>query len=283
MTIKSPLLSAREVHDLMGQNHVKLFDVRGTWQTSPASAQPEEYAAGHIPSAVFLDWTQEFIQVGAPVVTADVSDEAETRASFARLGINADDLVILYDDYHNMQAGRIWWAMRHWGFENVRVLDGGLASWKAEGLEQSTAETLPASNGNAQPNRQDIWRIGVDTLVATKDDACLMDARGPVTYAGDPENPRSGHIPGAVHVHFAKVLDPDTGRFLDNDGLKAVFDAEAPDWKSRPIITSCGSGYAGTVLSLALEKLGVQSTLFDGSTGVWKLDPARPFSQVASS
>lgn len=274
----SPLLSVQDVRGLLDQPQVKLFDVRGTW-SSPLRAQPEEYEAGHIPGAVFLDWTAEFVEQGSPVALADVSDEAGTRASFKKLGIDESDLVVLYDDYHNMQAGRIWWAMRYWGFENVRVLDGGLASWKAEGLPLSMAASFPTHEGNAQPRRQSHWRIDIDSFVASHSAACLMDARGPVNYAGDPDDPRSGHIPGAVHVPFSSVLDPDTGRFLDDDALRRVFDTAAPEWQSRQIITSCGSGYAGTVVSLALAKLGVASTLFDGSMGIWKSDPDRPLTQ----
>jgi len=278
MNKASPWLSAQEVQDLLSQPHVKLFDVRGTWSTPPR-AQPEGYAERYIPGTVFLDWRTEFIDEGVSVILADVSDEAGTRASFKRLGIDDGDLVILYDDYHNMQAGRIWWAMRYWGFENVRVLDGGWSSWKANGLPESVDENAPTKEGNAQPTRQDHWRVGLDSFIASHDSACVMDARGPIAYAGDPNDPRSGHIPGAVHIPYSAVLDPDTGRFLDDAALRQVFEGAAPDWQSRQIITSCGSGYAATVLTLALAKLGVASTVFDGSMAGWKADPDRQLNQ----
>lgn len=274
----SPLLSARDVSGLLNEPRVKLFDVRGTW-SSPPRALPEDYAAGHVPGAVLLDWTSEFIEQGVRVGLADVADEAGARASFRKLGIDDGDLVILYDDYHNMQAGRVWWAMRYWGFENVRVLDGGWSNWKAEGRPQSMETSVVTSEGNAQPKRQDHWRVGIDQFVSSHEAARVLDARGPMNYAGDPDDPRSGHIPGSLHVPFSSVLDPDTGCFLQDEALRHVFDAAAPDWRSRQIITSCGSGYAATVLMLALTQLGVAATLFDGSIAVWKAEPGRPLTQ----
>ena len=274
----SPLLSDRDVLALLDEPHLKLFDVRGTW-SSPARALPEDYALGHVPGAVFLDWTAEFVEQGVPIGLAAVADEAGARASFERLGIDDGDLVVLYDDYHNMQAGRIWWAMRYWGFENVRVLDGGWSRWKAEGLPQSVDAAFVTRPGNAQPRRRDDLLVDVDDVVSAQDTVLLLDARGPVSYAGKPEDSRSGHIPGAIHVPFSAMLDPDSGCFLDDAALRQVFDAAAPDWASRRIVTSCGSGYAATVVMLALDKLGAASTLFDGSMAVWKADPGRALTQ----
>ena len=106
-----------------------------------------------------------------------------------------------------------------------------------------------------------------------------MDARGPVNYGGDPGDPRSGHVPGALHLPYKAVLDPESGCFLEDEALRQIFEAAAPDWQSSRIIPSCGSGYAATVVTLALAKLGVPAALFDGSIAVWKADPERPLKQ----
>ena len=84
------------------------FDVRGTWST-PARALPEEYDTAHIPGAVFLDWTQHFLEPGVAVGLASVSERTGAEAAFRDLGINEGDMVVLYDDYSHMFAGRLWW------------------------------------------------------------------------------------------------------------------------------------------------------------------------------
>ncbi len=274
---RSPLVSAEQLASLLGAPNVKIFDVRGTWAT-PARALPEDYAKGHIKGAAFLDWTKEFIATDVAPGLAPIADETGARQSFARLGIDPDDLVVLYDASSHMQAGRIWMAMRHWGFTNVRVLDGGWKHWLVQDLP---VETEPATyeNGSVEPRLQSGLTIDLADFIDQQSSACVIDARGPANYAGKPEDPRTGHIPGALNVPFSAMLDPDTGLFLDEQGIRAALDELAPDRSSKPLIASCGSGYAATVVLLALKLIGESGTLFDGSFAVWKHDPNRPVEQ----
>ncbi len=274
---RSPLISTEQLAGLLGRPNVKIFDVRGTWAT-PARALPEDYAKGHIKGAAFLDWTQEFIATDVAPGLAPIADEASARESFARLGINPDDLVVLYDASSHMQAGRIWMAMRHWGFTNARVLNGGWNFWSKQGLPVEAKPTIYDA-GSVEPRLQDNLTISLDAFIETQSKSCVIDARGPANYAGKPEDPRTGHIPGALNVPFSAMLDPDTGLFLDEQGIRAALDALAPTWRSNPLIASCGSGYAATVVLLALELIGESGTLFDGSFAVWKQDPTRPVEQ----
>lgn len=273
----SPLIAARDLASRLGRSGLRVFDVRGRWGSPPAALQ-DDYLAGHIPGAVFLDWTREFLQQDAPLNLAAVATPEQAAASFARLGISAGDHVVLYDDYRHMLAGRVWWAMRYLGFKNVQVLNGGWAYWNELGLPV-TYEVPEVATGAFTPLVQEDLRHDVAAVMAQKDSSCLMDGRGPVGYAGNPEDPRSGHIPGALNVPYSAMLDDATGLFLANDALAAAFDRLAPTWRRRRVISSCGSGYAGTVLMLAMAQLGVASSLYDGSMAEWKQDPARDVAQ----
>ncbi|TQV78567.1 sulfurtransferase [Denitrobaculum tricleocarpae] len=273
----SSLISADELNGVLGREKLRVFDVRGTWQT-PARALHDDYLAGHIPGAVFVDWTKQFLDQGQAVGLAPVCDQEAAAADFKSLGVNEGDLCILYDDYSHMLAGRVWWAMRHWGFENLRVLNGGWSHWKAQGFPVST-DVPNVPEGSFTPRLNSGLRVSLNELQERMAQACHMDARGPVSYAGKPEDPRTGHIPGALHVHFKELLDEDTGLFLESDALEKVFDRLAPEWRTRPVIASCGSGYAGTVPMLALSGLGVDSSLYDGSFSEWKQEPSRPVEQ----
>ncbi len=276
----SALLSTEQLEDLLEEQGVKVFDVRGTW-TTPARALPEDYAAGHIPGAIFLDWTKHFLEQGVAPGLAAVADKAGAAQAFRALGINEGDLVVLYDDYHHMLAGRIWWAMRLWGFAEVRVLNGGWSHWSAQKKPIST-EVPKTTPGTFQPRKQEGLFVSLDTFLKTKDQNCVIDGRSAEGFAGKSDDPRSGHIPGSLSVPFRAVLNADSGLFLDPQALSQLFDAEVPQWRDRPIITSCGSGYAATVIMLALIELERPSSLFDGSFAVWKQDSDRPVAQSVS-
>ena len=276
----SPLISARDLRAELGRPGVKIFDVRGRWG---APADRNAYDAGHLPGAVFLDWTREFVEQGVPIHLASVAGAEAAQASFRSLGIDADDEVVLYDDYHHMLAARMWWAMRCWGFARVRVLDGGWSHWVTEGLPTTTdSPASPRAGAYRVAPGQDALRIGLDDFIARKNDVCLFDARGARGYTGIPEDPRSGHIPGAISVPYSELLDPDTGRFRPVSEIEAILSRAVAGWREERVISSCGSGYAGSVLMLALAYVGKEAQLFDGSFSVWRQDPARPVVRLVS-
>jgi len=271
---KSALISAKELNAIIGNPHTKVFDVRGTWAT-PARALPESYDEGHIPGAAFLDWTKEFLEADIPTGLAPVANLEAATSSFKSLGINDGDFVVLYDDYHHMLSGRIWWAMRYWGFHNVKVLNGGWNHWVAQGLATSTQGKTP-DEGSFSPKRHKDLRTSMEEFLLKKQTSCVLDGRGVKGFAGNTDDNRSGHIPGAINIPYSRVLDERTGLFQNRKALVRLFDQLAPAWCDTHIISSCGAGYAGTVLMLALLELDMDSTLFDDSFSVWKQDPSRP-------
>ncbi len=51
----------------------------------------------------------------------------------ARADIGDGSTVVVYDDTQGLYAARVWWTLRAYGLENVRVLDGGFPAWEEEG------------------------------------------------------------------------------------------------------------------------------------------------------
>lgn len=270
----SPLISTDQCLEFTHDPTVKIFDVRGKWG-SPAAEALEDYQKGHIPGAILLNWKTHFLEPYKPTNLASVASQSQATESFQALGISKDDLVVLYDDYHHMLAGRIWWAMRYWGFTNVKVLNGGWQNWCNKGLPHASTHEVPSA-GNFLAVEQPHLRVSLPTLVKTKDNNNLIDARGINGYTGNLEDPRSGHIPGAISIPFREVLDGETGCFKEDAILRTLFNKRLPNFKSSPIISSCGSGYAGTIILLALYQLGIEAPLFDGSFSVWKMDEDLP-------
>lgn len=277
----SPLISVQDLAARLEGPAPRVFDVRGKWG-SPPLALHDDYLASHIPGAAFLDWTAEFLRRDLPLGLAPVATAEQAARSFERLGISSGDHVVLYDDYHHMIAGRVWWAMRYHGFHNVQVLNGGWRHWTQRDLP-TTKELPRAVAGTFRPAVQANLRIDTAGVAARRGTACLIDARGATGFAGNPDDPRCGHIPGSINLPFSALLSEDTGLFLTDDALTAVFDRAAPNWRTDQIISSCGSGYAATVVMLALAHLGahpgVASTLYDGSMAEWKQDPSREIAQ----
>src|SRR6185312_16353810 len=91
-----------------------------------------DYAAGHIPGAVFFDIdaiADHAVDLPHMLPTPEAFAEAA-----GELGLRRDATIVAYDAYGVRASARVWWTLKVMGFPDVRVLDGGLKAWRAAGL-----------------------------------------------------------------------------------------------------------------------------------------------------
>ncbi|CAL9292227.1 sulfurtransferase [Streptomyces sp. SudanB182_2057] len=262
---------------LTGGNPPVLLDVR--WQLSlakaagaPAFDGRAEYAAGHIPGAVFVDLDREL--AGAPGVGGrhPLPDLAEFGAAMRRAGVSAGRPVVVYDGGQGWAAARAWWLLRWTGHPDVRVLDGGLPSWRGE---LSTEVPGPAE-GDFTPAPAAGGLLDADGAAGLARTGVLLDARAGERYRGEvePVDRVGGHIPGAVSAPTTENVGPD-GRFLPAAELRDRFKALGVSGDTE-VGVYCGSGVSGAHEVLALAVAGIPAALYVGSWSEWSSDPSRP-------
>ncbi|MGT2426190.1 sulfurtransferase [Amnibacterium kyonggiense] len=265
------LVDASEVHALLGDPWLVLLDVR--WRLDAPDGRPA-HRDGHLPSAVYVDLERELAGHGAPVDGRHpLPDPAALQASARRWGVRSDSVVVAYDDLGGLSAARAWWLLRDAGVADVRVLDGGLAAWRREGLRLETGDVDPEP-GDVVLHPGALPVIDADAAAAFP--GALLDARAAERYRGEvePVDPRAGHIPGAISAPTAGNLDAD-GRFLPPEALRSRFRALGVDL-GAPVAAYCGSGVTASHELLALAVAGVDGALYPGSWSAWSNDPSRP-------
>ena len=229
-----------------------------------------EYAAGHIPGAVFFD--QDVIADHSSKLPHTVPSPEFFAAEVGKLGVSDTDTIVVYDGPGIFTAPRVWWLFRTMGAKNVFVLDGGLDGWKKEGrpLQTDLPEPAPAvfrTNFNPYAVTSFEEMRGIVTTGARQ----IADARGAGRFTGEEAEPRagmrSGHMPGARSMPSGTFSDG--GRFKDLSALRRHFEESGIDL-SKPVVTTCGSGITAAIITLALHSLGhVDNTLYDGSWSEW--------------
>jgi len=269
--------ASRLASDLAGTNPPVVLDVR--WQLSMAKAAGEpafdgraEYAAGHIPGAVYVDLDSELAAAPGEHGRHPLPDLAVFGSAMRRAGVSAGRPVVVYDGGQGWAAARAWWLLRWTGHPDVRVLDGGLPTWEGR-LE--TAVPTP-DEGDFQPVSGEWGLLDADEAAAVARAGVLFDARAGERYRGEvePIDRVGGHIPGAVSAPTNENVGQD-GRFLPVEQLAERFKSlGATDGSAVGVY--CGSGVSGAHEVLALAVAGIPAALYVGSWSEWSSDPTRP-------
>lgn len=270
--MRSPLISASELQALLhsGPGAVTLLDVR---YRMGGPGGPDEYAAGHLPGAAYVDLDTDLASPPGAGGRHPLPEPAVFEAAMRRAGVRGDRPVVVYDDWSALAAGRAWWLLRFHGHDDVRVLDGGLAAWVAQGGELETGGVSPEPGDLTVSGEAGMPVVEADEVLAVD---VLVDARAAERYRGEvePIDPVAGHIPGAVNVPTAHNLTSD-GRFRPADELRATY-AAVGAVPGADVAAYCGSGVTAVHDLLAMEVVGIRAALYPGSWSGWITDPSRP-------
>jgi thiosulfate/3-mercaptopyruvate sulfurtransferase len=249
---------------------VKVVDATWYLPTMQRDAK-SEYIRSHIPAAVYFD-IDEIADAASPLPHM-LPDPVKFSSRVRKLGLGDGTRIIVYDNNRYSASARAWWMFRVFGHEEVAVLDGGLAKWRAEGRPLDDRTIVPRdAHFTARLNSllvRDLEQLRAN-LVARREQ--VLDVRSAGRFAGTEPEPRaglrSGHIPASVNLPYTELIATD-GRLLPPADLRRRFAASGIDIE-KPIVTSCGSGVTACTAALALDQIGAPAVaVYDGSWTEW--------------
>jgi thiosulfate/3-mercaptopyruvate sulfurtransferase len=251
----------------LGRPGLRVLDVR--WR--PDGHAPAVHGVGHIPGAVLIDWRADLSEESPDGDAIVLANPEQVGAVAERAGISDGTTVVVYDDSQSVFAARVWWSLRAYGLESVRILDGGYPLWVNEGRPVSNAEVKPMPSGFTVrgPNRMRLTTQDVRGLLGAPDVA-LLDARAPSEYKGFEGNTkRLGHIPGALNVPVGATSEPGSQKLRDGAALRKLLH-EGNVSRGRRMVCYDGSGVAAAKLAFVLTLLGHDDVaVYDGGWAEW--------------
>ena len=270
MSVDSPLVSTEWLASRINAPDVRVADA--SWYLPQVNRDPRaEYAAAHIPRAVFFD-IEDLSDESSPLPHM-LAPATKFASRMRKLGLGDGNLIVVYDSAGIYSAPRAWWMLLAMGHKDVVVLDGGLPKWRNEGRPLEDMSATPFARHFTA--RQD--HALVKDFVQMSENIELnkyqvVDARGtPRFKAAEPEpraGVRGGHIPGSLNVPYTELTNPN-GTLRSRNDLASVFASHHVDLH-RPTVTTCGSGITAAIEMLALIVAGAKDvSLYDGSWAEW--------------
>ena len=236
----------------------------------------EAYLESHVPGAVGWNWTSQL----SDGIRRDVASREDFTALLRQSGIGPGTTIVLYGDNNNWFAAWAYWQLKLFGWEDVRILDGGRKYWLANGLPLATdvpsyAETdvdLPEPDFTERAFRDDVLRH-------VEAGGALVDVRSPAEFSGEllhmPDYPqegalRGGHIPGAASKPWKNAANDD-GTFKDADALRKIYAEELGLSPDDDVVVYCRIGERSSHTWFVLQNLLGYPTVrnYDGSWTEW--------------
>ena len=273
------LVSTEELAWRLDDPQLALIDARFVLAGGNAEQGERDYAAGHLPRAVYAHLDRDLSdhsRIGHgrhPLPAAD-----DFCAKLRAWGFAPEHQVVVYDARDGaMAAARAWFMLKLLGHERVAVLDGGFARWTQLGLPVDASPPRRAQTEYVAKYNASLLADSEHLLLPGAADApLLIDVRAAERFRGEvePLDRVAGHVPGAVNRPLATNLQPD-GRFRDAaelaDEYRVLLGAGAPG----DAVMMCGSGVTACHGLLAMEYAGLRGVrLYADSWSGWISDAA---------
>lgn len=275
-----PLVDTAWVKNHLGKPGIVFLDI---------TSNPDAYAKGHVPGAVFTDYKKDHwrvnIKENGQKVVGMLPPVDHLKKLIGGLGIGNDDQIVIIPNGSSAAemgtATRIYWTFAVLGHDNVSIMNGGMAAWRADKSNPlETKANKPAPKDFAIHFRKDLIATTDEVKAAMHNGTHLIDSRPVAQNLGIVKSGAVrafGTIPGAVSVPAEYMTVNNGGEIRDKASLEKLYQmSKAPaDGKA---ITFCNTGHWASLGWFAeYAVMGNKNTrMYDGSLAEWTSDNKAP-------
>ena len=258
------LIDALELKAIANQPNIKIIDFR----------KKEIYTKEHITGALNL-WRTD-IEDDTYAYGGMMASKAQIETVFSNLGIKTNDTLVIYDDNGLCDSARLWWLLQNYDFTNVKLLHGGLQSWKdINGEVSSKAPSVIEAVFKLNENTKMKYYVSKEEVQdAIKNNVTILDTRTRDEFSGKRQKngaSKGGRIPNSTHIDWAEAINQaDGNRIKPLQDLETIYNTLNIK-KDDPIILYCHSGVRSAHTTFVLTQLlGYKNVKnYDGSWTEW--------------
>ena len=190
------LISAKALTGIMKDKNVKIVSVR----------KASDYAKVHIEGAVNID-LKKMYKPGA--VKSVLKSSSEIATYLGQHGISNKNKIVIYGTGSGKSSGRLYWILKYLGCKDVKILNGHLKAWRTvRGKVTKIKPKVTPTKFTAVPVASYYASTAYVKKNLNNSKVIIVDNRSSDEYTGlTGETVKKGHISGAVHLDYAKVMN----------------------------------------------------------------------------
>lgn len=260
------LIEANELQELGAHPDIKIVHF----------GREKQYHEGHIEGAVNI-WRTDIEDASYPY-KGMMCSKSQLEELFSSRGIKNNDTIVIYDHVASCDAARLWWVLENYGFHNIKILNGGINSWKDIGGKLTVENTPIIKSKFVLPEKSPMTfyvnKEQMLSVIGNPDSPVILDTRTVNEYTGLRQKKGAnagGRIPGSQLIDWADCVNYNGDKkFKGYQELKEIYTAVIPDIE-QSVIAYCHSGVRSAHTTFVLtELLGYKNVKnYDGSWTEW--------------
>lgn len=246
------IIEPSEVKNEIGKENVIIVDARSA----------EDYSKGHIKGAIHLEPSELTTTRPIPGMLRSKDDIEKVLSS---KGIANNSILYVYDNNGGIYASRVWWTLKGYGHENIKVINNGEKGLVSEKVELSLEVTeLPETSYSATDFSESMIVDLEEMKKMTSDEnsqAKIIDVRSTAEFD-------EGAIPKAILYPHTKNLYTD-GAFKSAKNIYLSYNDIGLE-RDDLIILYCKTSFRATQTALLLQEAGYTNVkVYDGAWEEW--------------
>ncbi len=243
-----------------------------------------DYILEHIPGAIYLN--EGLFRTYEGYLPAVWVRPEIAKSALGNAGIDRSTPVVVYTAVggfkkwgDGLEQTMVAYTLARYGAKEVYILDGGLDQWKKEKRPISQDYPKVAKKRFSPSIRKDFYVTYMEFLkIKDRKDVIVLDARPAGVYEGQGPWRVPGHIPGAVNLPWASLMDDTNKALLKPEKEVADILKKHNVTPDKTIICTCGTGREATnEFNLLAGYLGFKNVkLYEGSFTEWVQIPGNP-------
>ncbi len=257
MKRQQTLINAEELNSMRANRNIVILDL----------GDRASFLQGHIPGARYVSYAD--IVCAEPPVEGLLPTASSFSVTLSRLGINAQSAVVAYDNVGGTNAARFLWTLELAKHNEMALLDGGIAAWKAQNLPLEKTSEPWVPSGYTVRFTATVSANSAYILSALDDvNVVLLDVRTRAEYEGkDVRGRHGGHIPRAVHFEWLDGIDSEKNLCMRQKPELLAKLSQRGVTPDKEVIVYCHSHRRSAFTYYMLRVLGFENV--KGYPGAW--------------